>query len=106
MNAPELNSVITDIRETLSQHPGPVKRVGVFGSLATGKFTDDSDIDIAIEFAPGTDYDFERFVRFCEICEYISDRISNIYGRKVDLIHVEDNPRSFLNEISKEIIWA
>ena len=106
MNTLELNSVITDIREALSLHPGPVKRVGVFGSLATGKFTDSSDIDIAIEFAPGIDYNFERFVHFCEICEYISDRISHIYGRKVDLIHVEDNPRSFLNEISEEIIWA
>ena len=106
MNTPELNSVITDIRDTLFQHPGPVKRVGVFGSLATGRFTDNSDIDIAIEFASEDDFEVERFSRFCEICDYISENISNIYGRKVDLIHVEDNPRSFLHEIGEEIIWV
>ena len=106
MNVPEINSVITDIRTTLSQHPGLVKRAGVFGSLATGKFTDTSDIDIAIEFAHEDDFELEKFSRFCEICEHISENISNIYGRKVDLIHVEDNPRSFLHEIRGEIVWA
>jgi len=106
MKAPELNSVIMDIRKALSQHPGPVKRVGIFGSLATGKLTDNSDIDIAIEYAQGDDFDFERFVHFCEVCEYISDSISNTYGRRVDLVHVEDNPRCLLQKIYEEVIWA
>jgi len=106
MNALELNNVIVDIRNVLSQYPGLVKRAGVFGSLATGKFTSSSDIDIAIEYAPEEDFDFERFARFCEACEYISDSISDTYGRKVDLVHVEDNPRCLLQEIRGEIVWV
>ena len=105
MKTPELNSVIMDIKTALSQYPGPVKRVGIFGSLATGRFTDSSDIDIAIEYAPESDFDFERFALFCEVCEYISDNISKAYGRKVDLIHIEDNPRCILQKIHEEIVW-
>ena len=95
-----------DIQLTLSQNPGPVKRVGVFGSLVNGRFTDNSDIDIAIEYEPGDDFDFNRFARFCEICEYITEFISNSYGRKVDLVHVEERPGCLLQDIREEVIWV
>ena len=106
MKIPELNVVIMDIKTVLSQYPGLARRVGVFGSLATGKFTENSDIDIAIEYASEKDFDFERFALFCEMCEYISDNISKAYGRRVDLVHIEDNPRSLIREISEEVVWV
>ena len=106
MKTLELNSVIMDIKSALSQNPELVKRVGIFGSLSKGRATDDSDIDIAIEYAHEDNFDFERFALFCEMCEYISDNISRAYGRKVDLVHIEDSPRCLLHEISEEVIWV
>jgi len=106
MKTLELNSVIMDIKSALSQNPELVKRVGVFGSLSKDSITDDSDIDIAIEYAQGDNFDFERFAHFCEMCEYISDNISNAYGRRVDLVHIEDNPRCLIREISEEVVWV
>ena len=106
MKTPELSSVIMDIKLALSQNPGPVKRIGVFGSLAKGRFTDNSDIDIAIEYEPGDDFDFNRYIRFCELCEFIIESISSSYGRKVDLVHVEERPGCLLHDIREEIVWV
>jgi len=101
----ELNNVILDIKTILSQNPAPVKRIGVFGSLAKGQIHEKSDIDIAIEYDPGEDYDFNRFVDFCEICEALRESIADIYNRKIDIVHVEEGEDNFLDEIRREVVW-
>jgi len=104
----ELNSVIMDIKTILSQNPAPIKRVGVFGSLVKGKIHKDSDIDIAIEYDTGEDcgkYTFDSFIRFCEICEILSEEMAEIYKRKIDVVEIEERPGSFLNDIQREIVW-
>ena len=105
MKTLDLTSVITDIKIILAQNPGSVKRVGVFGSLAKGNTTDKSDIDIAIEYLGEVEFDFSRFVKFCEVCEYISESIAKNYGRTVDLVHVEEGADSLLFEIQDDVIW-
>jgi len=106
MKTPDLKLVIMDLKKTISQHPELVKRAGVFGSLATGKFTDKSDIDIAIEFAMDDNFDFERFAQFCEICERITEDLSIEYDRHIDVIQIEDNPRCLLHKIKNEVVWV
>ncbi|MCL2197603.1 MAG: nucleotidyltransferase domain-containing protein [Defluviitaleaceae bacterium] len=101
----EINSVIFDVKSILSQNPAPVRRIGVFGSLAKGQIHNDSDIDIAIEYEPGESYDFNNFVKFCEICEYLSETISKRYGRKVDIVPVEERSDCLLQEIHDEVVW-
>ena len=100
-----VQNVIHNIKITIAKNPEPIKRIGVFGSLVNGNFTDNSDIDIAIEYEPGEAFDFNRFVLFCEMCETIVDDISKTYDRTVDLIHIEDNPRCILNDIADEVVW-
>ena len=104
----ELNNVILDIKTILSQNPAPVKRIGVFGSIANGKIHKDSDIDIAIEYDTGEDYgkyNFDSFLKFCEICEILSEGMAEIYKRKIDVVEIEERPGSFLYDIQGEIIW-
>jgi len=105
MKTLDLASVITDVKNLLSQNPAPIKRAGVFGSLATGQFNDESDIDIAIEYDPGENFDFDRFVKFCELCELLSESVSSLYGRDVDIIPIEDHERNIYHDVQGEIVW-
>ena len=104
----KLNNVIVDIKSILSQNPAPIKRVGVFGSLAKGQIHENSDIDIAIEYDIGENYEkynFEGVLRFCEICETLEDEMSVIYGRKIDVIPVEERKGCLLEDIREEVVW-
>jgi len=53
-----------------------VKKIGVFGSFAKGQATEESDVDIIVEF--------ERPIglRFVEFAEYLE----RLLGRKVDIL--------------------
>jgi len=100
-----LTEIMTDLKIIISHNSDVVRRIGIFGSLVNNTFTDNSDIDVAIEYEPGDKYDFDNFVKFCEICEYISETIFNNYGRKADLIPVEDRSGNLLQDIREEVIW-
>jgi hypothetical protein len=73
--------------EVLLEAAGPVltalaaengySRLAVFGSLARGQATRDSDIDLLVEVPEGTStFDFLRF----------QQRLENVLGREVDLV--------------------
>jgi predicted nucleotidyltransferase len=53
-----------------------VKRIGVFGSYAKGQPTDESDVDVVVEFERPIGF---RFVEFAEYLE-------RLLGRKVDVL--------------------
>ena len=75
----KLNTVMFDIKTILSKNPAPVRRIGVFGSLAKGKIHENSDIDIAIEYESGENYEkysFDSVIKFCEICDILVDELS------------------------------
>ena len=106
MKTIDLQSVLNDIKPILLENGEIISRIGIFGSLAKGHLNANSDIDIAIEFNPGESFDFDRFVRYCEVCESLRESFAGIYNRNIDLVHVEDSEESFLNEIKQEVIWA
>lgn len=54
-----------------------ITRLALFGSVLHDDFTEDSDIDVLVEFAPGKTPGF-GFVR-------IQDELSEMLGRAVDL---------------------
>ncbi len=56
----------------------PIKRVWLFGSRATNSFTEDSDVDLIVEFsAPVT------LITLAQIAEQLEDMLH----KDVDLIH-------------------
>ncbi|MCU4138902.1 MAG: putative nucleotidyltransferase MJ0435 [Thermodesulfobacteria bacterium] len=54
-----------------------IKEIGIFGSFVRGDITEDSDVDILVEFE-----EVPSLFKFIEIENYLS----NILGIKVDLV--------------------
>lgn len=74
-------SSLTDIKNSLSSLKPKlatdfaVERIGIFGSYARNEQTDESDIDILVEFNRPVGYEFFKLQRFLE--KYL--------GKKIDL---------------------
>lgn len=60
-----------------------VARLSLFGSVLRSDFTPKSDVDVLVEFVPGTHRGFFGF-------QDLEDELSRAFGRKVDL----NTPRS------------
>jgi len=103
----DVKSVSNDIRLVTSRSPKLVNKIGIFGSLARGDYDNDSDIDILIEYAPTPDFRFDLFAQFCELCNLIAETLTGLYGRKVDIVHFENDPLNTLsdNNVVKEVLW-
>ncbi|MSP82539.1 MAG: nucleotidyltransferase [Alphaproteobacteria bacterium] len=71
-----------DLRAFCARHH--IIKLAVFGSVARGEDTSDSDLDILVEFAPGMTPGLE--------CYAIEEDLAEMFGRSVDL-----NTPGFLN---------
>jgi hypothetical protein len=69
-----------------------VKQIGLFGSFATGKNTNNSDIDILVEFKVGE----KTFDNYMDLKFFLEDKLK----RKVDLV-IKKNIKP---ELKKEIL--
>jgi predicted nucleotidyltransferase len=56
-----------------------IQSVGLFGSYARGEQTENSDIDLLIDFAPNKE-NFDSFMSFCDLAENLFS------GYKVDVV--------------------
>ena len=54
-----------------------IRRLALFGSVLGDDFTTDSDVDVLVEFEPGTRVGLKFFA--------LQEELSQILGRKVDL---------------------
>jgi predicted nucleotidyltransferase len=89
---------------TLLRQNGPqlrrygVGRISVFGSFARGEPSNESDVDILVEFEP----ERKSFDNFLGLAEFLEE----LFGRKVDLLTPESlNPR-FGHHILDEAEYA
>lgn len=71
-------SLLKDIRTYLSSMP--IDKAWIFGSFARGEETDNSDLDILVQFSKGIKLGFKYF-------HYIND-LEKISNRKIDLVEV------------------
>ena len=102
-----LTSVSSDIRKIKKADPSSIKRIGLFGSLVRGDYSQESDIDILIEYDETTGFDLESFTRFCDFCNRLSDELNVSYGREVDMVHFEGDVEKvlFAFDGKEEIVW-
>lgn len=68
-----------------------IRRLALFGSVLGDDFTSDSDVDVLVEFAPGTRIGLGFFA--------LQEELSRILGRKVDL-----NTPGFLSKYFRDSI--
>ncbi len=100
---PVLEKNINAVIELCKSHH--VKKLYAFGSVISGDFTEDSDVDLLYEMDySGFDFDnlkdmpYDPFLVFCDLKE----RLENVFTKKVDLIPNQDfkNPY-FVKEMEK-----
>jgi predicted nucleotidyltransferase len=74
-----------------------VKTIGVFGSVARDEQTEQSDIDLLVEFSRPV-----GFVTFMRLEEYLSDRL----GKKVDLVTPDALKPVIRQDVLREVIYV
>jgi len=74
-----------------------VEKIGLFGSYAKGKQTEDSDIDIYVEFKHKT------FDNLAGLWNYLEE----LYHKKIDLFHKhKNNNQVIISNIQKDVIYG
>lgn len=93
---------ISDIKTTLGNHRNllfqeyPIKSLAIFGSYSRGENTDDSDLDILVEFND------KIGIRFIDL----ADEIESIVGLKVDLVSKNGIKKGYLSAIDPDLIYV
>jgi|SRR3989304_5829274 len=70
-----------------------VSRIGIFGSAAKGTMTEDSDLDIVVEFKRPIGFKFIRLVEYLE----------RLFGKKVDVITKDGIENIRVKEVARNI---
>lgn len=75
-----------------------VRRLAVFGSVLTERFSDTSDVDVLVEFEPGERVGYMRMAA-------MERELSGMFGgRKVDLRTPKELSRYFRDEVMKTAV--
>ncbi|MCL4854390.1 MAG: nucleotidyltransferase domain-containing protein, partial [Bryobacteraceae bacterium] len=75
-----------------------IRKLALFGSVLTGRFSNSSDIDVLVEFRP------EQRVGFFRLAD-IEEELSGLFGgRKVDLHTPMDLSRYFRDEVIRDAL--
>ena len=74
------------------QHHG-IRRLALFGSVLTSRFSDSSDVDVLVEFRP------QERVGFFKLADIEAELSRLLGGRKVDLRTPLDLSRYFREEV-------
>ncbi len=73
------SGILTKIEKNQEKIKGlGVKRIAIFGSFVKNKQTQNSDIDVLVEFRPGE----KTFDNFMELRVFLG----KLFGRKIDLV--------------------
>jgi predicted nucleotidyltransferase len=73
-----------------------VKEIGIFGSYVRGEESEESDIDILVEFSEPIGWEFIDVKEFLE----------EILGREVDLVTVKALKPQIKESIMKEVVYV
>ena len=97
---------LSEIKEILRKHKKilkekyRVKSIAIFGSYARGEQTEESDIDIMVEF---DENNYPSFSEYLELIEYLE----KILGLKVDLITKKSIHNPYVKKsIEEDLIYV
>ena len=92
LNRTEILSTLKELKPFL-QKEYAVKKIGIFGSLANESFTEESDIDLLVEFEKPIGWKFFSLELYLE----------NILGRKIDLVTKNALKKQIRDKILKDV---
>lgn len=96
MTKDEILKELSKNKSYIQQH-FEVDKIGLFGSYAKDKQTEDSDIDIYVEFRHKT------FDNLAGLWNYLEE----LYHKKVDLFHKhKNNNKVIVSNIQKDVIYG
>lgn len=96
MTKNEIMQTLTEEKEYL-QKTYEVDKIGLFGSYAKDLATDESDIDIYVEFKHKT------FRNIAGLWVYLE----NLYNKEIDLLHKHKQSKgAIFEQIKKEVIYG
>ncbi|HUU76202.1 MAG TPA: nucleotidyltransferase family protein [Methanoregulaceae archaeon] len=75
-----------------------IRKIGIFGSVAQGKASEESDVDVLVEFEEGQ----ASFDHFMELIQYLED----LLGKRVDLVTTRGLSPYLRPSIEQEVIWC
>lgn len=93
---------IQEIKNTLSHHKQtlfknyPISSLAIFGSYARKEQTEESDLDILVEFSG------KIGIRFIDLAE----DLEKILGKKVDLVSKNGVKEKYLRHINSNLIYV
>jgi len=93
------NDILTTLADNKPyiQEQFEVAKIGLFGSYAKDKQTEDSDIDIYVEFRHKT------FDNLAGLWNYLEE----LYHKKIDLFHKhKNNNQVIISNIQKDVIYG
>lgn len=100
---PTENTNFEQIYETLQQYLTKlqeqyrVKRLGIFGSYVKGKATDDSDLDLLVEFHGELTFDNYMDLKFF---------LEDLFDKKIDLVIRDDIKPQIREKVLGETIYV
>ncbi len=93
---------LMDIKSTLSSHKQklyekyPIKSMAIFGSYARKEQTENSDLDVMVEFND------KIGIRFIDL----ADEIETIIGLRVDLVSKKGLKEKYYKSIQSDLIYV
>jgi predicted nucleotidyltransferase len=96
MTKNEILNKLSDNKPYIEKH-FEVEKIGLFGSYAKDNQTEDSDIDIYVEFRHKT------FDNLAGLWNYLEE----LYHKKIDLYHKhKNNNQVIISNIQKDVIYG
>lgn len=93
------NDIVKTIQENMEEIKGyGVKKIGIFGSVATASQTEQSDINILVEFQK----DKKTFDNYMELKFFLE----HLFNRKVDLVIKAALKSRIKDSVLKEVSYA
>lgn len=90
-----IKQILTQLKPELTEKYF-VNSIGLFGSIVRNDFTDNSDVDIIVDFSKPIG------IEFIDLADYIESKLS----KKVDLVSRNGIKPKYFNQIESEIIYV
>lgn len=96
----KIDIIISNLKEYIPQikEQYKIEEIGIFGSYVRGEETENSDLDILVEFSSSIDF---GLLGFCQLENKLSDKL----GIKVDLVIKDSLKINLKNNILDEVIY-